>query len=126
MREKRGLFEAIFGKRKPQDLNGYSEYKLLNSYQSTFVPFSGNAWEVNTVRAAIHSFARRAATVQPRHIRRGDGKMLDVTSELNNILQYQPNPYTTAYKFYYRIAAQYKLYNIAKLYKIHTQLSVNR
>ena len=118
MREKRGLFEAIFGKRKPQELNGYSEYKLLNSYQSNFIPFSGNAWEVNTVRAAIHSFARRAATVQPRHIRRGDGKMLDVTSELNNILQYQPNPYTTAYKFYYRIAAQYKLYNNAFVYPV--------
>ena len=118
MRERRGLFEAIFGKRKPQYLNGYTEYKLLNSYQSNFIPFSGNAWEVNTVRAAIHSFARRAATVQPRHIRRGDGKMLDVTSELNNILQYQPNPYTTAYKFYYRIAAQYKLYNNAFVYPV--------
>lgn len=118
MREKRGLFEAIFGKRKPQELNGYSEYKLLNTYQSYFVPFSGNAWEVNTVRAAIHSFARRAATVQPRHIRRGDGKLIDVVSELNNILQYQPNPYTTAYKFYYRLAAQYKLYNNAFVYPV--------
>lgn len=118
MRERRGLFEAIFGKEKPQELNGYTEYKLLNSFQSNFIPFSGNAWEVNTVRAAIHSFARRAATVQPRHIRRGDGKMLEVTSELNNILQYQPNPYTTAYKFYYRIAAQYKLYNNAFVYPV--------
>ena len=118
MREMRGLFEAIFGKRKPQDLNGYSEYKLLNTYQSNFIPFSGNAWEVNTVRAAIHSFARRAATVQPRHIRRGDGKMLDVVSELNNILQYQPNTQTTAYKFYYRLAAQYKLYNNAFVYPV--------
>lgn len=113
MKERRGLFETIFGK-KPQDLNGYTEYKLLNSYQSNFIPFSGNAWEVNMVRAAIHSFARRAATVQPRHIRRGDGKMLDVeSSSLNNLLQFRPNPTTTAYKFYYRLAAQYKLYNNA-------------
>ncbi|MGN1111797.1 MAG: hypothetical protein ACI4RP_01205, partial [Acutalibacteraceae bacterium] len=113
MKEKRGLFETIFGK-KQQQLDGYSEYKLLSSYQSNFIPFSGNAWEVNTVRAAIHSFARRAATVQPRHIRRGDGKLLDVeSSSLNHILQYQPNPISTAYKFYYRAAAQYKLYNNA-------------
>lgn len=118
MKEKRGLFETIFGKKQPQSLNGYSEYKLLNSYQSTFVPFNGNAWEVNTVRAAIHSFARRAATVQPRHIRRGDGKMADVVSDINNILQYQPNPQTTAYKFYYRLAAQYKLYNNAFIYPV--------
>lgn len=113
MKEKRGLFEAIFGK-KTQTAKSYAEYKLLNSYQSTFIPFSGNAWEVNTVRAAIHSFARRAARVQPRHIRRGDGKLQDVEgSNLNYILQYQPNPLTTAYKFYYRLAAQYKLYNNA-------------
>lgn len=118
MKEKRGLFEAIFGK-KTQTTSNYAEYKLLNSYQSTFVPFSGNAWEVNTVRAAIHSFARRAARVQPRHIRRGDGKLQDVEgSNLNYILQYQPNPLTTAYKFYYRLAAQYKLYNNAFIFPV--------
>ena len=120
MGEKRGLFEVIFG-RKPQTppQDGYTEFKLLNSYQSSFVPFSGNAWEVSTVRAAVHSFARRAARVQPRHIRRGDGKMHDVAnSKLNFILQYQPNPYTTAYKFYYRLAAQYKLYNTAFIFPI--------
>lgn len=118
MKEKRGLFEAIFG-RKPQALEGYTEYKLLNSYQTNFVPFSGNAWEVNTVRAAIHSFARRAARVQPRHIRKGDGKLQDVEgSNLNYILQYQPNPLTTAYKFYYRLAAQYKLYNNAFIFPV--------
>ena len=118
MKERRGLFEAIFGK-KPQKTDGYTEYKLLNSYQSNFVPFSGNAWEVNMVRAAVHSFARRAATVQPRHIRRGDGKVLDVeSSTYNNILQFKPNPTTTAYKFYYRLAAQYKLYNNAFAYPV--------
>lgn len=117
MSEKRGLFERIFG-RRPQSLSGYTEYRLLNSFDSTFIPFSGNAWDVNTVRAAIHSFARRAATVQPRHIRRGDGRVIDVTDGLNDILQYRPNAYTTAYKFYYRLAAQYKLYNNAFIYPV--------
>lgn len=117
MKERRGLFETIFG-RKPQKTDGYTTYKLLNSYTSSFVPFDGGAWDVNTVRAAIDSFARRAATVQPRHIRRGDGKLIDVTSEMNNILQFAPNPHTTAYAFYYRIAAQYKLYNNAFVYPV--------
>lgn len=74
------------------------------------------------VRAAVHSFARRAATVQPRHIRRGDGKMLDVeSSNLNNILQFKPNPTSTAYKFYYRMAAQYKLYNNAFAFPVWSE-----
>lgn len=119
MKEKRGLFEAIFGKK--QDNKNYAEYKLLNSYQSNFIPFSGNAWEVSMVRAAVHSFARRAATVQPRHIRKGDGTMADVDSGINNILQFQPNPTTTAYKFYYRMAAQYKLYNNAFAFPVWSE-----
>ena len=118
MREKRGLFEVIFGK-KEQNLGSYTEWKLLSSYDSSFIPYAGNAWEVSTVRAAIHSFARRAAAIQPRHIRRGDGKVLEVEeSPLNRLLQFQPNPYTSAYKFYYRLAAQYKLYNNAFVYPV--------
>ena len=119
MREKRGLFEKIFGKpKKEPEQRPYTQYKLLNTYQSTFIPFSGNAWEVNTVRSAVNAFAKRAAVVCPRHIRRGDGKITDVPSQLNRILQLQPNPYTTAYKFYYRIAVQYKLYNNAFVYPV--------
>lgn len=118
MKEKRGLFEIIFGKKKPAELSATDTFKLLNTWQSYFTPFSGNAWNVNTVRAAIHSFARRAAKIQPRHIRRSDGKVTDATSGINNILQFKPNPYSTAYKFYYRIAAQYKLYNNAFIFPV--------
>ena len=123
MKERRGLYELIFGKEAPREQN-FTEFRLLNSYQTNFVPFSGNAWEVNTVRAAIHSFARRAARVQPRHIRKGDGKLQDVEgSNLNYILQYQPNPLTTAYKFYYRLAAQYKLYNNAFIFPVWNEFT---
>lgn len=115
MPQKRGLFQKIFGKEK--NTTG-TMYKLLNTYQTSFTPFSGNAYEVNTVRAAIDGFARRAATVHPRHIRRGEGKLADVKSKYNRILQFKPNPYTTAYKFYYRIATQYKLYNNAFVYPV--------
>ena len=100
MKEKRGLFEMIFGKKKPDDINATDAFKLLNTWQSQFIPFSGNAWDVSTVRAAIHSFARRAAKIQPRHIRRADGKISDAPSGLNNLLQFRPNPLSTAYKFY--------------------------
>lgn len=115
MPQKRGLFQKIFGKEKN---TAGTMYKLLNTYQTSFTPFSGNAYEVNTVRAAIDGFARRAATVHPRHIRRGEGKLADVKSKYNRILQFKPNPYTTAYKFYYRIATQYKLYNNAFVYPV--------
>ncbi len=118
MGEKRGLFQKIFGKKKDAG-EEYSHYKLLNSWQTAFVPFSGNAYEVSSVRSSVDSFARRVATVKPRHIRRGEGKISDVpASGYNRLLQFRPNPYTTAYAFYYRIATQYKIYNNAFVYPV--------
>jgi HK97 family phage portal protein len=115
--ERRGLFETIFGKKKQPDKE-YSQFKLLNSYQTQFIPFSGNAWDVDTVRAAVHSFARRAAVIQPQHIRYNGGRIDPVRDEMNYIMQYRPNPYSTAYKFYYRLATQYKLYNNVFIYPV--------
>lgn len=40
-------------------------------------------------------------------------KLLQSLHCCTNILQFKPNPTTTAYKFYYRLAVQYKLYNNA-------------
>lgn len=117
-REKRGLFQKVFGKFR--EIKGtYQTYKLLNSWQTSFTPFSGNAYDNSTVRSSVNSFARRVAVVKPRHIIRGDGKVNDVAkSKYNRILQFAPNPYMTAYEFYYRLATQYKLYNNAFVYPV--------
>lgn len=113
-----GLFEKIFGK-KTENVATQGYYKLLNTWQSSFTPFSGNAYDISTVRAAINGFARRAALVHPRHIRRTGDTIVDVAdSKHNRLLQIQPNPYTSAYKFFYRIATQYKLYNNAFVYPV--------
>ncbi len=120
--EKRGLFQTIFGKNKT--IKESEQFRLLNSYQTTFVPFSGNAYEISTVRASVDAFARRAANVKPRHIRRGDGKFADVAkSKYNSLLQFHPNPFTTAYKFYYRIATQYKVFNNAFVYPVYNTIT---
>ena len=87
-----GLFDKIFGK-KTENVATQGYYKLLNTWQSSFTPFSGNAYEVNTVRAAIDAFARRAALVQPRHVRRSGDTIVNVAdSKHNRLLQIQPNP----------------------------------
>jgi HK97 family phage portal protein len=114
---KRGLFQTIFGKDKT--IQNATQYTLLNTAQTTFVPFSGNAYDINTVRASVDAFARRAAKVKPRHIRRSDVDFINVSkSRYNRLLQFRPNPYTSAYKFYYRIATQYKIYNNAFVYPV--------
>lgn len=88
-------------------------FKLLSTYDSSFTPFSGNAWDLATVRSAVDAWARNAAKIQPRHIRRAGGRRDPVADNINRILQTNPNPYMTAYAFYYRVAAQFVVYNNA-------------
>ena len=106
----RGLFESIFGKR-PTSGSDLPAFRLLSSYDSSFTPFSGRAWDIGTVRAAVDAWARNAAKIQPRHIRRAGGRRETVPGGLERILQVRPNPYMTAYAFYYRVAAQFIAHN---------------
>ena len=108
----RGLFEAVFGKR-PTSGSNLPAFRLLSSYDSSFTPFNGRAWDIGTVRAAVDAWARNAAKIQPRHIRRAGGRRETVHDGLERILQTRPNPYMTAYAFYYRVAAQFVVYNNA-------------
>ena len=108
----RGLFEAVFGKR-PTSGSSLPAFRLLSSYDSSFTPFNGRAWDIGTVRAAVDAWARNAAKIQPRHIRRAGGRRETVHNSLERLLQIRPNPYMTAYAFYYRVAAQFVVYNNA-------------
>lgn len=110
----RGLFQNIFGKR-PAGGGGSNlpAFRLLSTWDSSFTPFSGNAWDIATVRSAVDAWARNAARIQPRHIRNTGGARETISDSVERILQTRPNPYMTAYAFYYRVAAQFIVYNNA-------------
>lgn len=118
--EFRGLFKNIFGGKK-EPTGHFEQFRLLNNWQTIFTPFTGKAWDVAAVRSAVDSFARNAAKLTARHIRRGDCSITNVNSYIDRILQFQPNPYMTAYAFYYRIAANYKLTNNAFIYPVYDE-----
>lgn len=109
----RGLFESIFGKNPGHTGSGFPAFRLLSSYDSGFTPFNGQAWDIGTVRSAVDAWARNAAKIQPRHIRRSDGRREGLEDSMTRILKTRPNPYMTAYAFYYRVAAQFMVYNNA-------------
>ena len=113
----RGLFAKIFGGNKEPPPSA-TQYTLLNTNQTYYSPWTGYAYDVSIVRAAVDAFARRAAKIRPRHIRRGVGTFSDVNSKYNRLLRTKPNPYTTSYKFFYRLATQYKIYNNAFIYPV--------
>ena len=114
---KRGLFQSIFGGKSEKNKD-FHAYKLLSSWESTFVPYSGNMWDINTVRSAVDAFARRASTAQPRHVRQSAETTVAINDYIDRILQFRPNPYMTAADFYYKLAAQYKVYNNAIAYPV--------
>ena len=114
---KRGLFQSIFGGKSEKNKD-FHAYKLLSSWESTFVPYSGNMWDINTVRSAVDAFARRASTAQPRHVRQSAETTVAVNDYIDRVLQFRPNPYMTAADFYYKLAAQYKVYNNAIAYPV--------
>jgi HK97 family phage portal protein len=110
-----GLFQKIFGVAEKW-IEERKQFRLLNSYDSSFAPFDGNQWGIAPVRAAVDAFARNAAKVKPRHIRRSDGTFDEIDGGINRLLQWRPNPYMSAYSFYYKLAACYKLTNNAFIY----------
>ena len=112
-----GFFEKIFGKPKEKGTQ-FVDFKMLNTFDTSFTTFSGNEWDISTVRAAVTTFAKHAAKITPRHIRRSDGTYKFVEGEYDRILQYAPNPYMNAYNFYYKIAVNYKLNNNAFIYPV--------
>ena len=45
----RGLFQTIFGKPPPGSGGNLPAYQLLSSYDSSFTPFNGQAWDIATI-----------------------------------------------------------------------------
>ena len=101
----RGLFQSIFGKGAQSTGANYPAYRLLSTWDSSFTPFSGRAWDLSTVRSAVDAFARNAAKIQPRHIRESGGARVDAKDNIDRIVQVSPNPCMTAYAFYYKISS---------------------
>jgi phage portal protein, HK97 family len=115
LREKRSLFQKIFGVQK--QASGTKQYlQMLNGYSPTFSTYSGNPYDSDAVRSAIDSIARNAAKLKPKHIRRYNGQIQDTGSTIEQLLSLRPNPYMNAYDFYYKIVTQRELKNNAFIY----------
>ena len=82
---------------------------------STFTPFSGNAYESDIYRAAIDAIARNAAKLKGKHIiySKQNNKRETGDPHLNRILNVRPNPYMTAYDLIYKLTTHYYLHNNA-------------
>lgn len=108
--EKRSLFNMIFGS-KPKQYQNATTMRMLNNFAPVFSDFGSNAYDSDIVRAAVDAIARNAAKLKPRHIRRGDGQIVQAGSSLERLLSVRPNPHMDTYSFLYKVVTQLYMKN---------------
>lgn len=99
-----GLFDFLFGNRKPPRGDYGGEFKLLNGYSPTFTSFNGGLYESEKVRAAINA---RATHISKLHVESfGSAK-----PSLQRRLNHAPNTFQTWSQFLYRASTLLDIHN---------------
>lgn len=109
MKEKRSLFETIFGKKKTE--KEWGSFQVLNGYDAFFTSFGKETYDSKVARTAIDRISTHAAKLTPKHIQNDVNH--PIKGEINYILQNKPNPIMTTYDFIYKITSQLFTYNNA-------------
>ena len=108
MAEKRSLFDRIFGRQ--QSPTAVQSLRMMNQYTPTFVMLN-DAYDSDVVRAAVDAIARNAAKLKPKHIRRVEGGVNPMNSNIDYLLSVRPNPYMDSYSFMYKVVTQLYMQN---------------
>lgn len=111
-----GLIGRIFGNQKSQQEKVYYQVKGINNLDSRFNDWSGNIYEIDIAKSAIHSIASNGAKLNPKHIRKANGRALEFPDiRIKRMLEY-PNPYMNIYDFLYKVITHREEKNNAFIY----------
>jgi Phage-related protein len=113
--QKRSMFQMIFGNRQ-QNTQQQTLLRMLNGFNPTFSPFSGEAYDSDVVRAAVDAIARNGAKLKAKHIRNRPGGLQEAKSNVENLLATRPNPYMSAYDFMYKLITLLYMQNNAFIF----------
>ena len=98
MKEKRNLFNLIFGNKKQSITK--TQLEMLNGYNAQFTTLKNNTYDSKVARQCIDRIATHCAKLVPKHIQGNIGN--HIKGEINFLLQYQPNEIMTTYDFIYK------------------------
>lgn len=116
-----GLFDAIFGNKIKQGVEAemQSFFQAFTAYSPVYTTFEGGLYEMELIRAVIHSFAKNCSKLKP-----------EITGSayrnLQNTLQYKPNPFMTTSQYLYRIATILEINNNAFIVPIEDDYGVTK
>lgn len=101
-KEKRSLFETIFGRPQTEPIPQTSTYlQMLDSYNPTFSTVSTDLYDNKVARLCIDRIATHCAKLIPKHIKGSINNEVNLT--INQLLQNKPNPLMNTYDFIYKI-----------------------
>lgn len=100
MKEKRSLFNMIFGNKNQTNTVTKTEMQLLSGYNAKFTTISSNIYDSKVARQCIDRIATHCAKLIPKHIQDSIGN--NIKGEINFLLQNEPNPLMNTYDFIYK------------------------
>lgn len=117
MKEKRSLFEFVFGSKDKTNEQYLSKFKLLNGDSLIWTSYKNNPYDVKVARQCIDRIATNGAKMIPKHIQKINGNTLTVNGDINFLLQHKPNPIMTKFDFLYKVLSNLYSYNNSFIYK---------
>lgn len=100
MKEKRNLFQMIFGNKKEYQNINTTQLQMLNSYKAQFTTLNANTYDSKVARECIDRIATHCAKLIPKHIK--DNVSNNIKGNINFLLQNQPNQIMTKFDFIYK------------------------
>lgn len=101
-KEKRNLFQKIFGVKQQQQKITETQLQMLNSYMPVFTTIDGTkVYDSKVARECIDRIATHGAKLMPRHIQETANR--PIRGKINFLLQNEPNPIMSTYDFIYKI-----------------------
>lgn len=101
-KEKRSLFNLIFGKKNDKQQNiTQTQFQLLSGWNTQFSTLPEGTYNSKVARQAIDRIATHCAKLVPRHIQNTIAN--NIKGDINFLLSNQPNPLMNTFDFIYRI-----------------------
>lgn len=103
-KERRSLFNTIFGKKSNKQQNKnvtQTQFQLLSGWNTQFSTLPEGTYNSKVARQVIDRIATHCAKLVPKHIQRNITN--NIKGDINFLLSNQPNPLMNTFDFIYRI-----------------------
>lgn len=99
-KERRSLFNIVFGNKKNTTTLTQTQLKMFSSYNAQFTTLGNNTYDSKVARQCIDRIATHCAKLIPKHIKNSISN--NINGDINFLLQNKPNPIMTKFDFIYR------------------------